>query len=960
MKYNFNNDKGTEEVFGFSEGDESWEIKNNTGNRVLWKDADYTGTAWLNDFEGRYPDGNEDPRNLSTLAAWLVTTDQTAATGNALASAYTDVDGNTHTVDNAAYRLAKFKTEAWDHMEKDSTIFYYLFTELFLMVDSRAKNAFPSFLGSDKWCWFPYDFDTAIGINNEGALVFDYSLEDIDTTAGGADIFNGQQSVLWINLRQAFYNDIKSMYQTLRSQKLLSYEGIERAFEEHQGKWPEAIFNEDAWFKYIDPFVDNAENYLDMAQGSKAEQRKWWLYNRFRYIDSKYNAGDAQSDVITLRGYSKDDVSVTPYADIYPAVKYGSYLVEKRGKRNVETTLECPLDSVNDTEIYIYSASQLASIGDLSGLKVGLAELSNATKLQNLKLGDESASYSNSNMYALTLGNNTLLRTLDVRNCIGLGDNTLEGHTQTSVDISGCTNIEHVYFGGTSIKALTLPNGGILKTLQLPSTITSLVIRNQPSLASFSIDNDDYTNITSLWIENAGVYVPYRDILETMPANGNVRLINALVEIDTKEHAEAFMDILDSMKGLDEKGDPVTKAVISGTMTIDDTVMQIWLDEMQERYPDLLIVPTSVTSDVVAYLTNTLTTWHDKTVESIRAYAFYSKSGLQSVKTAATTIGPYAFGNCTGLSTIDLLSKDPITISANAFNGSHINHLIIRSDSVATMNNVNALESTPIIADCGAIYVQEDLVDEYKSATNWSTFAANIYPIDMYPVTDYSTIQDSWEYILSNPNYATDYKIGDTKSILLSTGATVYMQIVGFDKDVLSSDGTNTAKISWITKQIYTSHRMNSTNTTDISATDAAQYNTGLSGWPSTEMRYWLRETVLLRLPELIQNNIKEVDKTYYDNSSSSTLTCSDTIWIPSMREVGLGKESSGAIYSGLFNGANARIKRNSNGALSRWRLRSAVSATSFGEIGDNGNSISAGSVNATSKSSPFVFGFCT
>ena len=163
-KYNFNNDKGTEEVFGFETGDESWEIKNNTDDRVLWKSADYSGSAWLNDFEGRYPDGNEVSTNLAALAAWLVTTDQTAATGNALSSSYTDVDGTVHTIDNAAYRLAKFKTEAWDHLEKDSTIFYYLFTELFLMVDSRAKNAFPSFLGGDKWCWLPYDFDTAIGI----------------------------------------------------------------------------------------------------------------------------------------------------------------------------------------------------------------------------------------------------------------------------------------------------------------------------------------------------------------------------------------------------------------------------------------------------------------------------------------------------------------------------------------------------------------------------------------------------------------------------------------------------------------------------------------------------------------------------------------------------------------------------------------------------------------------------
>lgn len=152
-KYNFNNDKGTPEVFGFANDDESWEIKNNTSDRVIWKSNNYSGSDWLNDFEARYPDTDPpytDPTQLSEFATWLATTDRDKATGNALPSPVTYGTGDdavTYTNDTAAYRLAKFKDEADDYMELNSALFYYLFTELFLMVDSRAKNAFPSFMG---------------------------------------------------------------------------------------------------------------------------------------------------------------------------------------------------------------------------------------------------------------------------------------------------------------------------------------------------------------------------------------------------------------------------------------------------------------------------------------------------------------------------------------------------------------------------------------------------------------------------------------------------------------------------------------------------------------------------------------------------------------------------------------------------------------------------------------------
>ena len=588
-KYNFNFDKATPEVFGFAEGDESWEILNNTSDRVLWKDDDYSGTDWQGDFEARYPKDYADPANLSELAAWLKSTDQSAATGDKLMVNRT-FDGVLYTTDTAAYRLAKFKSEFAQHFEKDAVLFYYLFTELFLMVDSRAKNMFPTFMAGSKWFSLPYDFDTAIGINNEGALVFSYNLEDIDHTESGADIYNGQQSVLWINVRAAFFEDIKAMYQKLRSNGTLSFAVTEQRFEEHQAKWPEAVFNEDAYFKYLQPLIEqNTASYLTMLQGSKSEQRKWWLYNRFRYLDSKYNAGDALTDVVTLRGYAKDDITVTPYADIYASIKYGSYLVQQRANRNVAYTLACPLSNVNDTEIYIYSASQLQSIGDLSGLMVGYADFSMATRLQSLKVGDAADSYSNGNLTELYLGNNTLLRTLDVRNCPNL---------KQAVDVSGCTNIEHLYFEGTAVTGVQLPNGGILKTLHLPETVTNLTIRNQTGITDFVIGG--YDNISTLRLENVSEVFDLWEILHSIPAGARVRVTGLERSFENAADILAFYDRLDTMRGLDENGNNTDKAQISGIFTIAELTNDE-LAEMRERYPNIRIQYEHTHSNVYFY-----------------------------------------------------------------------------------------------------------------------------------------------------------------------------------------------------------------------------------------------------------------------------------------------------------------------------------------------------------------------
>ena len=240
---------------------------------------------------------------------------------------------------------------------------------------------------------------------------------------------------------------------------------------------------------------------------------------------------------------------------------------------------------MNGNIVNIYSASQLADVGDLSPLKVGQIDISSATRLQALKVGDASSSYDNFNLYSMSFGNNVLLKTVDVRNCSGFGDTTMQGHTQTTVDLSGCSIIENVYFEGTKIAGVSLPNGGVLKVLHLPKTITNLTVLNQRALTSFEIEDDDYSSITTLRVENSSNLIPVDDILAEMPANSRVRLIGFSMTVSTTDEVEDFYDYLDTMRGLDEAGNNLDTAVVSGTITGLNTITGAWYSAMKARYP---------------------------------------------------------------------------------------------------------------------------------------------------------------------------------------------------------------------------------------------------------------------------------------------------------------------------------------------------------------------------------------
>ena len=668
-KYNFNLPKRAAEPYGYSGDMESWEFERNNSNNMKFKDDDFTTQAWdavnqeyypawYDDWEARFPsDEWRDYTKLKELVSWVKSTDREQATNENLPepvtyrlnstitindygsdSSYTVVDEMsggattgykliTFTKDTPAYRLSKFRAELADRVEIDSATYYYLFTEYFLMIDSRAKNMFIGFKGDNvtlpgsaidrKAVFEPYDMDTAIGTNNSGVLMFGYSLEDTDTVSavisgsgGGSDapVFNAQDSVLWVNFRDSFRAEITQMYRNLRANGTWSYDRFMTMFESHQAKWPEAIYNQDAYNKYIVPLVDpvtvdestgqliRTDRYLTMLQGSKKWQRAWWLFNRQKYQDSKYITGDAANNVISLRLFNSGTLTLTPAIDLYVGVSFGGGTTPllQRTTENTPATFQYTTQSgVTEMETWIYSADMITDVGDLSVFYPNEVDFGKATRLRRLQIGNSASGYSNANLRALNVQNSAMLEYIDCRNCPNLA---------ITVDLEGSPRLEEAYFEGTAITGVDLADGGALETLHLPATITTLTLLNLTNLSDLTVAS--YANVSRLMLANMNDSVVHiANILESIQPNSQVYIEGLNMEAANAAEIDSFLDLLDTMRGVTRErasnGEwlyhDYDKAQVSGKIHTS-ALTGAEVAELQARYPYIQIVADHVTS----------------------------------------------------------------------------------------------------------------------------------------------------------------------------------------------------------------------------------------------------------------------------------------------------------------------------------------------------------------------------
>jgi len=80
-------------------------------------------------------------------------------------------------------------------------------------------------------------------------------------------------------------------------------------------------------------------------------------------------------------------------------------------------------------------------------------------------------------------------------------------------------------------------------------------------------------------------------------------------------------------------------------------------------------------------------------------------------------------------SSIKKLDTSSVEIIGNFAGASNLETLILRSTTICALTSANGFSDTKIAAGTGYIYVPDNLVDSYKTATNWVTFANQIKPI---------------------------------------------------------------------------------------------------------------------------------------------------------------------------------------------------------------------------------------
>jgi hypothetical protein len=120
-------------------------------------------------------------------------------------------------------------------------------------------------------------------------------------------------------------------------------------------------------------------------------------------------------------------------------------------------------------------------------------------------------------------------------------------------------------------------------------------------------------------------------------------------------------------------------------------------------------------------------------VTTIGDFAFEDCKFVKAIFPSATTVSGGAFRYMQALTYLDL----PVvtSIGNSSFHNTSLNILILRNElAMCTLGGTAAFTNTPVAIGSGYIYVPSSLINTYKSAANWSTYANQFRALEDYTV----------------------------------------------------------------------------------------------------------------------------------------------------------------------------------------------------------------------------------
>lgn len=502
---------------------------------------------------------------------------------------------------------------------EDAALYYYVFTERYTMTDNRAKNSFwhyskvylteeeaagdyykdsaeyyeidnkkASINNGYRFDLWAYDYDTALGIDNNGVLNRPYGKEDIDFDENNSYIFNGARSTFFMRIRNLMQSGLNRVYNAVKDSWVA--EDLITEFDAWQSEFPEEIWRKDFERKYYRPFtgesIDNSIPKLDKGflkeryNGRKKYHRRQFERDQEIYMGTKYLTTSVTSDTndIMFRVNSPVDavvpyeykLKIVPYIDMYVSAMFGNATPQQvRAKAGEEVVLSADFKKADDTMINIYAANRIMELDGVSPCYIKTNRFGNATKLKKLIIGNHTDDYSNPYMETLNLGNNYLLKELDLTGCDGL---------KGELNMTKLGNLETLIADGTSLESVTFATNGKINSASLPATITTAIMKNLNYLTDDALVLP--TDRLDTFTEENCPYIDEKEIvLDAVDTLTELRLVG----IDwTGENSITNSTLLNQILKM-------YKSHITGKVHVAGSVRQRELDAWAAAWPDLTV-----------------------------------------------------------------------------------------------------------------------------------------------------------------------------------------------------------------------------------------------------------------------------------------------------------------------------------------------------------------------------------